>query len=695
MKPTISAIVALAAGLAPTFGVSDDRPGYLPRDVRAALLPGLRVQFQPVGQRLFDVRRDRLAATFVKAGTSPTPFLPPGRFLVQYDGYLRLRLRGDFDFEVVGDGTTVLKLNGETVIDTSAGKSKATGVALLKGYNTIDLLYESPEDPSRNSFFRVYWSSEEFPREPLPVDRLWCDGRDETLQRGLRLREGRELFANKLCVRCHQPEVDPAAPGFVGLPELAHDAPSLATAAHRLEPAWVARWIADPPSLRNDVSMPSVLHGLSDEDSTTAAADLAAYVATLKLGQPATPVEASEERLEQGTLLYESRGCIACHRVNPPTEEDEAEADRVSLHFVAAKFRPGALAEFLQDSRAHYRWSRMPKFEFDAEEAASLEVFLRDRAKGELDAVAAGDPDLGGERFKKLGCIQCHAENKLPPAAPHRAAIDFDRLDAGCLAEEPTKLAPDFRLTEEQRSAVVAFLSHASRETSLAKRDPAEFAERTIRAVNCTACHSRDDEDGALPLLAADEGELGLLPDPIPGITWVGEKLYPAWSRELFAGKLDYRLRDHFRARMPAFPARGDGLATGLSMQHGFNPVTKPTFDYDADLAGAGSAVAAPQIGLSCIRCHPIGEQPPTAPEQARSTNLAFTRRRMRHEFYTRWMLFPQRVEPNTRMIRFAPDGRRTGLSDVYDGDARRQFEAVWNWLGELHAEERERVDDD
>jgi hypothetical protein len=35
-------------------------------------------------------------------------------------------------------------------------------------------------------------------------------------------------------------------------------------------------------------------------------------------------------------------------------------------------------------------------------------------------------------------------------------------------------------------------------------------------------------------------------------------------------------------------------------------------------------------------------------------------------------------------MPKLAPDGRSTKISAVYDGDARRQFEAIWSYLQSL-----------
>jgi mono/diheme cytochrome c family protein len=699
-RPALPCLLLLVAPLGALGQTDPERPGYLPREIRDRLVPGLRVEFEspPAGlpsspppaqraeTRSTDVRIDRLPALFVPTDAPPTPFLPAGPFRATFSGYLRLPIRGTYEFRFAGSGTATLSFDGRDVLAAGPGDLAAAApvaVDLLKGYNTLRLTYASP--PDGDATLRLYWRSEEFPWEPLPVEDLSCDGTDALLRHGLDLRVGRKHFANHMCSRCHASAVDPHVAGFAGMPELAHDAPSLADAGRRLEPAWVAAWLRDPTAVRNNVTMPSLLHGLDDAAARTAAADLATYIGSLTTSEPPASVDANDERLEQGGFLYETRGCIACHRFNEPAAEDEF--DRTSLRFVAAKFRAGALARFLVDSRAHYRWSRMPKFDFTAEEAASLEVFLRSKSTGELAALDGGDAARGKDAFAKTRCGQCHAVGPDALPKPSLAAIDTAKLNTGCLAATVAAGVPDFRTSDDDRRALADFLANESRDASLTRVVPNEFSRRTVAAVGCVACHARDESDAALPLLAVEEGDLGLLPDQVPGLTWVGEKLKPAWSRELLAGTLGYRLRDHFRARMPAFPARAEHLATGLSMEHGFDPPDDPAVTFDPDLAKIGRAVAAPQTGLSCIRCHPIADQPPTAPEQALSTNLSFTRGRMREEFYTRWMFLPQRIEYNTRMIRFAPDGRKTGLDTIYDGDARQQYEAMWHWLGELHAE--------
>jgi len=61
--------------------------------------------------------------------------------------------------------------------------------------------------------------------------------------------------------------------------------------------------------------------------------------------------------------------------------------------------------------------------------------------------------------------------------------------------------------------------------------------------------------------------------------------------------------------------------------------------------------------------------------------NLALSAQRMRHGFYSRWVLNPQRVDPETKMPRFSDDEGKTPLSDHFDGKASEQFEAIWQYL--------------
>ncbi len=669
------------------------RPGYLNRETRSALVPGLQVTFstKKEGQQSQDTRVDRLAALYIPAGKAPTPLLPRGPFHATWTGYIKNRLRDEFLFHLKGQGQATLYLNQKEVLKAGPGdlsEAKPVRVELAKGYNHVRLEYDNPD--SGEAWMRLYWSGEKFPLEPVQVNAFLCDGRNKDLQTGLLFREGRELFAQMHCVKCHSVGDVKLMPEEA-MPELFRDAPSLAGVGGRLNPHWVAHWIFDPESVRNKTTMPKLLLSKDTAQVQKTAADLAAYLATLgksdKVGS-GPKAEDKEKLIEQGVRLYEFRGCIACHRFTAPSEADMY--DRVSLHYVGEKFRPGALAHFLMDTHAHYQWIRMPLFRFSKEEGIALETFLRKEAKGKLKDFPNGDVDKGRLAFKSLGCSNCHAADEYGLQKSLAAGNPFQTpLSKGCLAQNVNARgkAPAFGFDEKQLQALTAFLKQGP--DSLTTFIPAEFAQRQFHNLNCVACHERDDTISKLVNVIGDEGYTGLLPDPIPQLTWVGEKLHPDWSEQLLAGKLDYRLRSHFKTHMPAFPAQAKWLAIGLSHQHGFTPTKKTVVPFDKEAAQVGERIAITNAGFACNRCHAIGNKPATAPEQALSTNLSYAYQRLRYEYYTRWMLNPMRVDPRTAMIQFAPDSQTTPLKEFYKGDARQQFDAVWHYLRVLDEKKR------
>ena len=231
---------------------------------------------------------------------------------------------------------------------------------------------------------------------------------------------------------------------------------------------------------------------------------------------------------------------------------------------------------------------------------------------------------------------------------------------------------------------------------------PIEFANRQMKNLRCVNCHKIDDQESIYAYAFEDEGSRGLQAVEVPMLTFAGEKLLGDWMDQQISGRLDYRTREHFTIQMPAFPARGSVIASGLCGQHGFEknedkrPWPIPTSSQtDSDnaaqilksrkrLAQIGSEIAAMEKGLACMRCHPIGDKKPVAAFDALSTNFAYASDRLRYEYFTRWMFDPQRVDSTTKMLKFSPDRKTTTFKPAFDGDARKQFEALWLYLESL-----------
>lgn len=659
-----------AAFLAMLLAAPQDKPDYA---------PGVALTVEGGGGR--DVRSVRLCALSVPAGTAPSAFVPPGPFTAVFEGFVSVDLGTEATFSAEGVGKLSVTINEKPALDAPGPDlSKAQGKALLlkKGRNRLVVRYEPPA--TGDARLRLFWVSEEVQREPVPTAALSHDLNAPALKASSRLREGRELLAQRRCTKCH------AVDAKAGFPELGMDAPSLAEAGARLHPEWMARWIRDPRKLRPEAAMPRGA-GMNDQE----AADLAAWLASL--GTPA-PDGPPGDAAAGGKLFAELR-CVGCHTL----PEKDPQPERVPLRHVKAKWRPAALREFLKKPDAHYAWIEMPLFALSDDEASKLAAFLLERSRPlEGPAFPAGDAARGLERAKLRGCAGCHTA-PAPPAKTYAAlaAIPKEGWSRGCMAEGGDEKSPDFGLSKAQKDALAAFA--ATDRASLGRDAAPEFAERQLRALRCAACHKRDDRqdlwgdvaDETKDLLPKkkDDGEFAefeVAVPVVPPLTWTGEKLKPEWTAAFLAGTIKERPRAFLGVlRMPAFPVRAAGLAAGLALEHGCEPVSPPAPAPNRELSEIGRRLSGPGGGLDCLACHAIAGRAATKVFEAPAPNFRLSRDRLRPDYFVRWVREPLRVEPGTKMPQFFQGGR-SQLTEVLEGDATRQIEALWNYLLEGEA---------
>jgi hypothetical protein len=663
-------------------------PARLARSSRAHLLskseqdklrPGLAVHFAQAGKQ--DARASRLAALFVPRQASPTPFLQPGSFRAIFAGYLRMPLRADVAFSLKGRGTALLRVNGKEVLHGNGDLASlpAAAVSLHGGFNTLALEYSSPPDDS--GAVRLFWQGEDFPLEPVPPTILLHRGDDVPLTAGEMLRHGRELFAQGHCARCHGLPAG-LEPGKVEMPEMLWSPPSLAAAGKRWQTEWIAQWLLGPRQVHDHATMPDLLPR-GDPARRQKAADLAAYLTTLEAPATATPGNVKPGDATAGARLFDDLGCRNCHRFTPPEGKDAAT--RMTLAFVGAKYRPGQLEAYLRKPQAHHAASRMPDFHLTPAEASALAAFLRREARGKIQRLAEidhADAKRGGTLFHSLHCVNCHATGAATDRPEPILPLTGKSNGKGCLATDRAArgTAPGFAREPPDRAALLAFLATDGR--SLARSVPAEAAQRLMKSLKCAACHDRDTTLSTRWLLVEEEGS-SQLPDPLPNLTWTGEKLRTTWVERFLAGKLDYRPRPHLKMRMPSFPTHARLLAQGLAEEHGIDPNETAVRIFDKQLAEIGNKLTL-NTGLDCRQCHAIGREP--LPGDAK-TQIAigipfrYAGARLREEFFPRFVLDPPRYDLQTKMPKFIQDGRTTKVTTIFGGDARRQIQALWHFL--------------
>ena len=608
-----------------------------------AAASGLMVTYRQAGSAAHvDVLAAPQAALYVAEGQAPTPFVAPGPFIAEFDGFVSVNLRDDYQFRAETNGSVEIRVGAVVVLSASAedGETSSTKpVRLNRGANALRVTYTSAK--RGDSYLRVFWSSPEIAWEPVPASALTRAAAGAALRAAQLARDGRALTAEYRCLKCHRPS--PAT-----VPELQIDAPALTAIGARLNGPWMAQWVENPSALRPSARMPRVLHGA---EAPAEARDIAAFLSSLGTPTPAPSAAPSADEVAFGEQSFRALRCATCH-----VTTGTPQADQISLAGVRAKFAPGALASFLKQPNQHFAWIRMPDFGLADAEANALAAWLNTLggAARTTSEQAAGDVARGKRLVQTRGCLSCHT---LDLANEYKGR-DVAELPASAWASswhDPSSRSARYNLTADERAAFRAFAATDRR--SLERHAPADFAASAVETLNCRGCHGQIER--------------------VPSLDLAGGKLRPEWAKALIDGTLRDKPRPWMEARMPAFPTYAGPLAAGLAAEHGL-AATSPSDSspIDEDMAEAGRRMVT---AAGCANCHNVakfvGAQVPTTA----GINLAMIADRLRYPYYTRWMLNPPRVWPETVMPKYFDKGR--GPFDFYDHDATRQMRALWEYM--------------
>jgi len=295
------------------------------------------------------------------------------------------------------------------------------------------------------------------------------------------------------------------------------------------------------------------------------------------------------------------------------------------------------------------------------------------------------DPSLvaqGKGLFVNLGCANCHSltidGKRLEPSLKGKPLAEL-AANRGCLAVQPTAASkppvPAYELNSTQRSAIAATLGGEAAVTH-----PRGTIGHTMETFNCYSCHSRGGVGGPdrlrNPLFLSqipEMGDEGRVPPPLDG---VGDKLREDWLELVL--RESPTVRPYMLTRMPKF-----GVPAVIGLAHEFAKVDQapespavPLPESEIRSKAQGRFLAGDKA-LGCIKCHTFGgHQTPGI----RGLDLQTMTRRVREDWFHRYMVDPPRYRPGTRMPTAFPDGKAT-VRDVYEGDPSKQLAALWSWL--------------
>lgn len=617
------------------------------------------------------VQQVTLPALQVTAGEAPAPGLAPGPFTAKYLGKLTIPKRYRAYFSLDAIGTVTLKVNDKEISFTDG---KSARLRLNPGEIPIELHYTSPA--SGAGHFRLFWEERRaFPREPIPASAFTSSSTSPlTAEAPL---DAAHLFASHNCIHCHHSELSEHA-----MPELAHSGPDLSNIGDRTNQAWLTRWIAQPDLLKPSTTMPAMVDHTKPEGAQ-AAADLAAYLATLSSGKKIgkTP---DLSLAQKGGEHFHKLGCIACHS-KPDADEPDFENGRVPLNNVATKFKDGALTAFLKNPQEHHKAIKMPNFNLSDEEANSLAAFLTKSSTGEHtpdpSEFPPGDAARGKQIAADLNCAACH-QGLTPSTAKAPQLADLKNwTEQGCLGpDEKRGKSPRLILTAEEKKALTPAV------LPLLQYDTVEaYTHRQIESLNCASCHDYNNRSSLLSkvhpetkfllnhITAADER----LIQSRPPLTHMGAMLHTSYIEEMLLGTTEPRPRPWLEMRMPAFPLHAQLMAKGLGQHHGLLASSPSTTAPPQDLVKIGADLID-MTGYACVTCHAINEKPALAAFEVQGINFGLSHSRLRADYYHQWMFNPARLVPDTKMPRYTNPDDGSGLrSDILEGDSQKQFEAV------------------
>jgi len=670
----------------------------------------------------------------------PDPGVPSGPFSAHWQGQLRVLAAGAYRFCVyAGGGNVELSVNGKRILQAKAGAARwllAEPLELEFGEVPIDVRFRNTSGTAR---LGLYWAGPQFVLEPVPETALFHDPAT-TPPHSRALEDGRKLVRGLRCAACHQVPGEPkplTAPSLAHLsgnirPEwlsawvgaTPHAPLSKSTSVEKSKDADATEAEAPPGILDVKFRMPGM--GIPQNE----AADIVAFLQSMAATRNAsiandkkTPDEktAANDRSAGETLLH-SIGCLACHRVGNLGSGSVLGGGDLST--IAAKRPADFFVRWLEDPAPINASHRMPVFPLSPRQRTQLAAYLA--TLGDVEDSPQSETKVDDrqiERGRRLAgeyrCAACHAladdfnaapvhntAARRPLARPAALSASSDWQHA-CLDEpDAARRRPGYRLTQAQRDAVRIYLvslastgSSASTAKSANKADddsdsrqfPPIDGRQVLSDLNCLACHARGLSEGIAaqtPATTKAHPELAVLSQALapPALSGVGDKLHDDALAAAIAAR-DGPRRPWLKIRMPRFkltddesaalvrylvdsdriPDRPPELATPVGPQ---SP--------DAALVVAGSRLVTSD-GFGCASCHKIGTAIPQQDTLApHGTDLSVLGRRIRREWFDRWVRNPARIVPRMEMPSVT-----TPVRGVLDDSLAGQLSAVWRVLNE------------
>jgi mono/diheme cytochrome c family protein len=694
--------IAIVLLVAPTAFAQNDDDDEQP--------PGLRARYQSGAAIVERVDPD---VAFVWGDAAPDERLPAGTFTARWDGSLLLRIQDTYRFHAFMQGRVVWKVGGQIVLEGEADQPRwisGPEIALSFGDQPFELSFARTGDAAQ---IKLYWSSTEFPLEPVPYHALFQTKPSPELTL---VERGRIQFDAFRCANCHGGARDEE---HATRDERRFPAPSLNHVGVGTKQEWLVDKLMHEP-VPGAGRMPH-FRFRRDEAAAIVAA-LLAKAAPVDLTATPKPKESERAKdIQAGGTLVRSVGCLACHTWNSLGEATPFGGG--SLDDVANHRSAEWLTTWLTDPARLNPAHRMPVFTLTEKERSQIVLALQSPLAPALrgEWTEKDDSERIARGRKLIESSRCAACHELPGTQPDVAAVNsLTRADVnwtkGCTdASQPVAHQPRFPQVDVK--AMRAYVtSWQGREPTVPALDSdrltrdSRAGRRVLERKNCLGCHDRDDVRGiskhAAAMAQADASLNGLHMTLIPPrLNAVGDRMQDEALATAIQGEQKSRRLDWLRVRMPKFPHTPVEQAALVAHLIGHDriperPTEKPlTHSPDHRNGGArrggrttrdSDSKPDPQRllagrellggkGFSCVACHAVKDYTPKVTALGtRGSNLFLIGQRMRTDYFFRWTRAPLRVMPGVEM----PNYQRPH-EFILPGKLDEQLTAIWEALND------------
>jgi len=649
--------------------------------------PGLLATYRAGDKQVQRIDPD---ITFNWGASAPLPQLSDKNFSAAWTSLILVKQPGTYQISAYLEGEIKVVIDGKTVLE---GKREQPGWIVGKKYEqnfgeyALQVSYKKISPQAR---VQLFWSSNLFGLEPVQANILY---REEGNPDVAQISRGRTHFDAHRCNRCHQRENQLTSPA----------APDLTYLTTSLNPQWLIRKIQNDDSVAAHAKMP--FFGFDEQQATAIAAYLFANSKTASLNKIPAPKKDKKtkkaltrnEEQRQGEILMRSVGCLACHTVQGKGNQQPFSGGDLSS--IGDKRNAQWFYTWLSDPQTLNKDHRMPVIKLSTTERRQLAYALAELKQTKIPAGKHPSTNNsliadGRKLITQANCSACHTIPGIDK--PTQKIVDLSKSvqnwDNSCLADKPNQKQgrPAYRTID--RAAVKAYLK-SSFGTS-APESEFERGRYVLEQRNCIYCHERDKHPGITPIageMAKFDPALagqsqGMIP---PALTAVGDKLKHDALAEAVSGEQKSIRMPWLSVRMPRFQhTKADKQALlHYLVSHDFVPPKgprQPDFMIDssdqnqAQLLIAGQTITGAK-GFSCISCHVLGEYVPrNVALGTRGSDLLMLGKRMRKEYFLRWVHNPLRIVPGMEM-----PALKKSVPKVLGGDINRQLDAIWLGLND------------